>query len=156
MHFGRVPFQMVDRQPREHVHGIGDDEDDRVLLQPRALERIENLLEERDVAVDQIQPALIRLAAQPGGDADQIRIRAFLVPAGVDLLIAGDAGAVEQIERFALGHLFVGIEDVDFADDAGALQRERRVDPTLSAAADDADFHSLNPVSHEARARGES
>ncbi len=81
--------------------------------------------------------ALLGLAAQPGGDADEIRVGDLLVVPGVDLLIAGHARAVEQVERLARGHLLVGIEDVNFADDAGALKGKRRVATDPSAAADD-------------------
>ena len=45
---------------------------------PARLERIEDLLEERDVAVDQIEPALIGLAPQAGGDARSGRHRQHL------------------------------------------------------------------------------
>ena len=74
-HLGRIELQIVDRQPGEDVDRVGDDEDDRVLLQAGGLERVEDLLEERDVAVDQIEPALVGLAAQAGGDARSGRCR---------------------------------------------------------------------------------
>ena len=93
--FGRIPFQEVDRQPGQHVDRVGDDEKDRVFFQPGGFQRFQNLLEQTHVAIDQIQSAFIRLAAKPGGDADQIRIGTFLVAAGVDLLIADHARAMQ-------------------------------------------------------------
>ncbi len=66
-----------------------------------------------------------------------------VVSAGVDFLIAGDACAVHEIERLALGHLFVGVEEMDFADDGRALERESCVASDSAAAANDADFHSF-------------
>ena len=62
--FGRVVLQVIDRQAGEDIHRVGDDEDDCILLQSRGLEGVKNLLEEADVAIDQIQPALVGLSPQ--------------------------------------------------------------------------------------------
>jgi hypothetical protein len=40
--------------------------------------------------------------------------------------------------------LFVGVEEMDLADKARALERERRVGTNPAAATDDADFHVLS------------
>ena len=93
--FGRVVLEIIDRQPGEDVHRIGHDEDDRIFLQARGLERIQNLLEERDIAIDQIEPAFVGLSPQAGGDHDHVAVGAFLVIARIDFLIARDARAVQ-------------------------------------------------------------
>jgi hypothetical protein len=51
--------------------------------------------EQVGVAVDQVEPALVRLAAQPGRDADDVARRDVLVAAGGDHLIGGARPAVQ-------------------------------------------------------------
>ena len=91
--------------------------------------------EERDVAIDQVEAAFFGLSAESGGDDDDVAVRAAIVSAGVDLLIAGYAGAVHQVEGLALGHLIVCVQEMDFADDCGALEGEGCVaaDPAPAA-----------------------
>jgi hypothetical protein len=48
---------------------------------------------------------------------------------------------VQEVERLALGHVRVGVENLDFGDDARTLQGERGVGADAAAAADDGDFH---------------
>ena len=60
---------------RQHVDRVGDDQDDGVLLQPGRLDLAEDVQEELDVAVDQVEAALVGLAAQAGGDHDRRRSR---------------------------------------------------------------------------------
>ena len=132
---------MFDREAREDVDRVGDDEDDCFALQVRVAQRVQDLLEQLDVPVDQIEPALVGLAAKASGDANQIRVGGAVVAAIVDLLIAGDGGAVQQIERLALRHLLVGVEEMNLRDDRGALESESSIAAHASAAADDADFH---------------
>ena len=64
--------------------------------------------------------------------------------AGGDALIGGQAGAVQQIEGLALGHVLVGVDEANAADDAAALQGVRRHAADQTAAADDADFHEIS------------
>ena len=66
--------------------------------------------------------------------------------AGGDALVAGQAGAVQQVEGLALGHVLVGVDQAHVADDAAALQGEGRHAADQAAAADDADFHDDSPV----------
>ena len=138
--FGWVVFQVFDGEAGEDVDRVGNDEDDRVLPQADTFERVEDLLEQRDIAVDQIEPAFVRLSAEASGDDHHVAVGAAVVAAGVDFLIAGDAGAVEEVEGLAGGELLVGVEQVDFADDPGTLQGKRRVGADPAAAADDGDF----------------
>lgn len=51
---------------------------------------------------------------------------------------------MEQIERLALGHVVVRVEDLQFGHQATALQRKRRTGAHTSAAADDGDFHRFS------------
>ena len=39
-----------------------------------------------------------------------------------DALVGAEAGAVQQIERLALGQLLVGVDEADAAGDTAALQ----------------------------------
>ena len=89
-------------------------------LIPACLRLCEDAVEERDVAVDEIEARLVRLAAQTGGDADDVRIRAIGVGAGVDVLVRAKCRAVEEVERLALGRGLVGVEDDDLLDDAAS------------------------------------
>ena len=41
--------------------------------------------------------------------------------AGGDALIGGQAGAVQQVGRLAQGHVLVGVDQADLADDAGRI-----------------------------------
>jgi hypothetical protein len=62
---------------------------------------------------------------------------------------------MEQIERLTVGHLRVGIQDLDFGDETAALERERCARPHPSTAADDRDLHALRcPTCLTARPKG--
>ncbi len=103
----------------------------------------ENAEEQIDVAIDQIEPAFVRLAAQAGRDADHVARRDLLVAAGANHLIGHERAAVQQVERLAGGQLGVDVEQRDLADDAAGLQGKARARADQSAAADDADFHAM-------------
>ena len=63
------------RQVRQHVHRIADDDEVGVFFQAGRLDLIENAQEQIDVAVDEVEPALVRLAAQAGRDDDDVARR---------------------------------------------------------------------------------
>jgi len=48
---------------------------------------------------------------------------------------------VEEVEGFAFGQGLVGVEELDFGDDAAALEGEGGARADAAAAADDGDFH---------------
>ena len=48
---------------------------------------------------------------------------------------------LQEVERLALGHVGIGIENLNFRYDAGALQRKRRIGTNAAAAANDGNFH---------------
>ena len=73
------------RQVGQHVDRVRDDEDDRVLLRARGLDLAEDVQEQLDVAVDQVEPALVGLAPEAGGDADEVALG--------DRLVAGRPGS---------------------------------------------------------------
>jgi hypothetical protein len=50
-----------------------------------------------------------------------------------------------KVEGFSLGHFRVHIVDDDFFDNSAELQSERGIRPNAATAANDADFHKLNP-----------
>ena len=60
------------RQVGQHVHRVADHDEVRVVLQAGRLDLIENAQKEIDVAVDEVEPALVRLAAQAGRDDDDV------------------------------------------------------------------------------------
>src|SRR5262249_55163956 len=117
-------FEVIDREASQEIDRIRDDEQDRIVANRRALKRIENLLEQLDIAIDQIETTLIRFASQPGRDAYEIGRCAVVVIAGVNSLIARDARAMKQIERFAACGVGIRIEQVNLVDDPSALESE--------------------------------
>ena len=114
----------------------------------------ENAEEQLDVAVDQVKPALVRLAAQAGRDEDHVALGNGLVAGRADPLVGDQRCAVEQVEGLAANLVGVQVDQVDLADDAAALQREGRRRADQAAAADDADFHGsfsrLGGLAHQA------
>ncbi len=62
----------------------------------------EDAQEQLDVAIDQVEPALVGLAAQAGGDDDDVALGNRLVAGRADPLIGDQRGAVEQVEGLAL------------------------------------------------------
>src|SRR5438046_3443503 len=120
-----------------------DDKHVRFALHARRLDTIHDLHEQRDIAVEQIEAGLIGFAAQAGGDQENIAIGRAIVFADINLLVAGKSGPVQKIERFAFGHLFVGVEDLEFRNEAAALQRKGRTRTDSAATADDGDFHCI-------------
>ena len=115
----------------------------RVLAQARGLDAVENLHEQRDVAVDEVEARLVRFAAQAGGDEEEVAVRGASVIARVNFLVAGERAAVQEVERLAFGHVLVGVEDLQLGHEAAALQRKRRAGTHAAAAADDGDFHNF-------------
>ena len=101
----------------------------------------EDVQEQLDIAVDQVEAALVGLAPQAGGDHDGVALGDRLVPRGADPLIGDERGPVEQVEGLPLDLVGVEVDQVDLADDAAALEREGRGRAHQAAAADDADFH---------------
>ena len=71
-------------------------------LQAGGLDLSEDVEEQRDVAVDQVEPALVGLSAQAGGDADQVAGGDQFVGAGTDALIGDEGCAVQEVEGLAL------------------------------------------------------
>ena len=63
------------RQVRQHVHRVADDDEIGVVLEAGRLDLIEQRQEQIDVAVDEVEPALVGLAAQAGGDDDDVARR---------------------------------------------------------------------------------
>src|ERR1043166_8882775 len=114
----------------------------RVLPESRRLDAVENSHEERDVAIDEIEARLIRLAPQSRRDEKDFAVRRAIIIARINFLIATKRAAVQQVERFALRHVFVGIEDLDFSDESATLQRERRARTDAATPANDRYLHS--------------
>ncbi len=110
------------REIGQHIDRIADDDQVGVFLEPGRFHLVEQAEEQIDVAIDEIEPALVGLAAQPGGDDDDVARGDLAHVAGADALIGDQAGAVQQVERLALGHFLVGVDQADAADDAAALQ----------------------------------
>ena len=49
---------------RQHIDGVADDDQVGIVLEPGRLDLVEQRQEQVDVAVDQVEPALVGLAAQ--------------------------------------------------------------------------------------------
>ncbi len=139
--------QSLHGQARENIDRVRDDEDVGVLAQAGGLDALENLREQRDVAIDEVEARFVGLAAQAGGDEKKIAVRGPGVIAGVNLLVTGEGAAVEQVQRFAFGHFFIGVEDLDLRDQPAALQGERGARPDPPAPADYGDFHKFKSCS---------
>src|SRR5207248_3707184 len=137
----------------QHVDRVADDQDIRVVLEADLLDLVEDADEEVDVAADEVEAALVGLAAQAGGDDDDVAAGDLVHAAGADALVGDEAGAVEQVGRLALGEILVGVDEADAADDAAALQGERGRAADQATAADDADFHGSSSGYHTAPAR---
>ena len=73
----------------------------RPCLMPDLADLGQDAQEQIDVAIDQVEPALVGLAAQAGGDADHVARRHVLVAAGARSAGRPSAGAVQQVERLA-------------------------------------------------------
>ena len=86
----------------------------------------EDAQEQLDVAIDQVEPALVGLAAQAGRDDDDVALGNRLVAGRADPLIGDQRGAVEQVEGLAADLVGVQVDQVDLADHAAALQSEGR------------------------------
>ena len=127
----------------EDVDRVGDDEDDGGLFQSGLLEAVEDAVEEADVAVDEVEAGFVRLAAESGGDADEVGCRAIGVGAGVNALVGAVGSAVQEVEGFALGGGLVGVEDDEVFHDPGTLQGEGGATADAAAAADDGYFHVI-------------
>ena len=125
----------------EDVDRIGNNEDDGALFQSGLLEAVEDAVEESDVAVDEIETGFVRLAAESGGDADEVGRRAVGVGACVDVLVGAIGRAVQQVEGLAFGGGLIGVEDDEVFHDPGALQGEGGATADAAAAADDGYFH---------------
>ena len=97
--------------------------------------------EQIDVAIDQIQPTFVGLAAQAGRDANQIAAGDVFVAAGNNPLIGHDAGAVQQVEGLPAHRLGIHIQQRDLADHAAHLQGKRRARTDEPGSANNADFH---------------
>jgi hypothetical protein len=125
----------------EDIDGVRDDQHDGARFQSGLEALVENADEQVGVAVDEVEAAFIGLAAQAGGDADDVAGGNVLVAAGGDDLVGDAWCAVQQVERLSGGQLGVDIENRDFTDNAAALEGIRGGGADKTAAADDGDFH---------------
>ena len=112
-----------------------------ILAETGPLHALENSREQRDIAVDEIEAGFVGLAAEAGGDDENIAVLRAGVITGVDALIGDGRGAVQEVERLTVSHVGIGVEDLDFGYDAGALECEGGVGTDAATAADDGDFH---------------
>ena len=82
------------RQVRQDVDRIRNDQDGGIFFVPGAMNALQDSEKQFDVAVDQVEPALVRLAPEAGRDANQIVGGTLLRAARGDHLIGHQAGAV--------------------------------------------------------------
>ena len=81
-------------QRGEDIDRVGNHEHHRILPHSRGLDVPDDLREEADVSIDQVEPALVRLASQPGRDANHIRIGHVFVATGGNDLVRGTGSTV--------------------------------------------------------------
>ena len=93
--------ELANGQIGQDIDRIGDDQHDRVALEAGRADLAEDAQEELDVAIDQVEPALVGLAAQAGRDDDDVALGNRLVAGRADPLIGDQRGAVEQVEGLA-------------------------------------------------------
>src|SRR6266545_1316741 len=138
-----LPWQTtpLHREMGKDIDRVRDHEDVGILARARGFDAVEDLHEQCDIAIDEVEPRLVGLAAQSGGDEEEVAIGCARVVTRIDFLVAAEGAAVEQVERFALGHVPVGVEDLYLSDQSGALQGERRAGTDAATAANDCDFH---------------
>ena len=145
-HLAGRQVELANGQVGQDIDRVGDDQHDGVALDAGRRGLAEDAQEQLDVAIDQVEPALVRLAAQAGRDDDDVALGNGLVAGRADPLIGDQRGAVEQVEGLAADLVGVQVDQVDLADHAAALQGEGRGRADQAAAADDADFHgSFSP-----------
>ncbi len=130
--------QALDRQVRQHIHRIGDDDDDGAPVVGD--DAGEDLLHDGRVAARQVEARLARLPSSPGRQHDDVGIRDAFVPFGADLDVVQVGRAVGQVERLTQRLLAV---DVDQADPRGHIAQEERIGQRRPdvAGADDGDLH---------------
>ena len=80
---------------RQHIDGITDNDEIGSFLELRLLHLVEDAGEQIDVAVDEVEPAFVGLAAQAGGDNDDVAVGDVAHVARVDALIGDQAGAMQ-------------------------------------------------------------
>src|SRR5207249_603596 len=129
------------RQCREDIDRVRDHKHVGVLAQSRGFDTVEYLGEEGDVAIDEVEPRLVGFAPQAGSDEKEVALCRARVVARINPVVTAKGAAVQQIECFAFGQVFVGVENLDFSDPPGALKREGRAGPDAAAAADDGYLH---------------
>ena len=74
-HLAGRQVEPLGRQVGEHVDRVGHHQHDGVLLEAGLGDLAQDAQEQIDVAIDQVQPAFVGLAAQAGRDADQVAAR---------------------------------------------------------------------------------
>jgi len=105
-----------------------------------------NAAEQGHVSIDQIEPAFVGLAAQPGRNADDIGVLCSLRPGGGDPLIGGESGAVQQVESLSFDQFLIDIDEIDLANDAPELQGGSRTRADKSSPSNDRNLHLVIPV----------
>src|SRR5439155_7014005 len=125
-------------QVSQHVHGIADNDQIRVLFQACRLHLIENAQEKIDIAINQIKPAFVGLATQAGSNHDDVATRHFLKVSSADALVGHQAGAVQEVGGLAKCQFFFGVDQNIAAEEATALMFEGGVGHNNHVVADDA------------------
>ena len=123
-HLARGQGELANGQIGQDIDRVGDDQHDRVTLDAGRAGLTEDAEEQLDVAIDQVEPALVRLSAQAGRDDDNIALGDGLITRCADPLIGDQRGAMEQVEGLAADLVGVQVNQVDLADQATALQSE--------------------------------
>ncbi len=125
----------------EHINRIAHDDQIRILLQAGRLYLVEQTKEQIDVAIDQIEPALLGLAAQAGRNDDDVAGRDIAHVAGSDALVRNQTSTMKKVGGHALGHAFISVDYADTTDHAAALKGIGRHAADQAAATDNGDFH---------------
>ena len=124
-HLAGGQVELPNGQIRQDIDRVGNDQHDRVALDAGRGGLAEDAQEELDVAIDQVEPALVRLAAQAGGDDDDVAFRDRLISRRPDPLIGDERRAVEQVKGLSAHLVGVQVDQVDLADDARRIEARR-------------------------------
>ena len=129
----RAERQVLHGQVGQYVDRIRDDKHDRLFFQAVLFEVRQNIAEQFHIAVDQIEPAFVRLAAQPRRDDDDVRVGRQFGSAPDDPLIGDERAAVHQVERLPVGQIAVDVDQRNLCARSvrPAVQTPRRTPPAL-------------------------
>ena len=139
--FGQIRVPLGDA--REHVHGVGHDED--IPRKAASFQLAQHGEQDGGVALDQIQPRFARLLVGARRDDRQRRVGGVRIAAGADVRRFGEEQPVRDVLRLSLRAGGVRVDEHHFGIQAVLHEREG-AGGTDIAAADDDNFSRIDHV----------